>query len=109
MRGADGTPLRGEVIGRKVKLASPTSAERVALGLNTDDQIVRINRTRFDEQRPFAYEQACLPDRRFPGLAAQTEVPDEREELAQPGCVGARAEVKSGWRLPHRPRLRLYR
>ena len=95
MRAADGSPLRGEVKSRKVKLVSPSSTERSALGLNAGDQVVRINRTRLNEQRPFAYEQSCLPDKRFPGLAAQAEVPDELEELAQAwGVLVARAEAK---------------
>ena len=95
IRAADGSPLRGEVKSRKVKLVSPSGTERSALGLNAGDQVVRINRTRLYEQRPFAYEQSCLPDKRFPGLAAQTEVPDELEELAQAwGVLVARAEAK---------------
>jgi len=95
MRGADGVPLRGDVKSRKVKLASPTSGERAALRLNAGDQVVRIQRIRVHEQRPFAYEQACLPDRRFPGLAEQVEIPDEIEGLAQAcGVLVARAEAK---------------
>ena len=95
IRGADGAPLRGQVKSRKVKLGTPTSAERATLNLKSGDLVVRIHRTRILEQRPFAYEQICLPDRRFPGLAEQTEMPDELEELAQDwGVILARAEAK---------------
>lgn len=95
VRGADGAPLRGHVKSRKVKLAAPTSAERAALKLKAGDQVVRISRIRAHGERPFAYEQSSLPDRRFPGLAAQAEVPDELEELAQEwGVILARAEAK---------------
>jgi GntR family transcriptional regulator len=95
MRGLDGAPLHGEVKSRKVKLASPTGAERAALGLGAGDQVVRISRTRLTGERPFAYEQACLPDKLFPGLATQAEVPDELEELAQAwGVLVARTEAK---------------
>jgi GntR family transcriptional regulator len=95
IRGADGMPVRGELRHRKVKLATPTGPERAALGLGAGDQIVRIQRTRFHEDRPIAYEQLCLPDHRFPGLAGREEFPDELEELAQEwGVLVARAEAK---------------
>lgn len=95
IRTADGGPLRGEIKSRKVKLVSPTGSERSALGLSVGDQVVRINRIRLHEERPVAYEQSCLPDKRFPGLATQTDVPDELEELAQAwGVLVARAEAK---------------
>lgn len=95
MRGADGTPLRGDVKSRKVKLASPTSGERAALRLSAGDQVVRIQRVRVHEERPFAFEQVCLPDRRFPGLAEQADMPDDLEGLAQArGVLVARAEAK---------------
>ena len=95
IRAADGAPLRGQVKSRKVKLASPTSGERAALRLPPGDQVVRIQRVRHYEDRPFAYEQICLPDRRFPGLVGKTEIPDELEELAQDwGVILARADAK---------------
>jgi GntR family transcriptional regulator len=95
IRGPDGTPLRGQVRSREVKLAAPTPAERSALRLKPGDQILRIERIRVHEERPFAYELICLSARRFPGLAAQSEFPDELEELAQDrGVILARAEAK---------------
>jgi GntR family transcriptional regulator len=95
MRAADGAPLRGDVKSRKVKLASPTNGERAVLRLGAGDQVVRIQRIRVHEQRPFAYEMACLPDRRFPRLAEQEDIPDELEGLAQAcGVLVARAEAK---------------
>lgn len=95
IRGADGAPLRGEVRSRKMKLAAPTGAERAALRLKAGEQVVRINRTRVLNERPFAYEQTCLSERRFPGLASQADIPDDLEELAQDhGIILARAEAK---------------
>jgi GntR family transcriptional regulator len=95
IRGADGAPLRGQVKCRKVKLAAPTQAERTALRLKAGDQVVRIHRVRVHDDRPFAFEQSSVSDRRFPGLAAQTDIPDELEELAQDhGVILARAEAK---------------
>jgi GntR family transcriptional regulator len=95
MRGPDGAPIRGEVKSRRAKVAAPSAAERAALRLDADEQVVRIHRIRFHEQRPFAFELVCLPDRRFPGIAARSEIPDELEELAQAwGVLVARAEAK---------------
>jgi len=95
IRGADGAPLRGDVKSRKVKLAAPTAGERTVLKLKPGDQVVRIQRIRMLDQRPFAYEQSCLPDRRFPGLVAHEDIPDELEELAQDwGVILARAEAR---------------
>jgi GntR family transcriptional regulator len=95
IRGSDGTPLRGQVKSRKVKLAAPTVGERTVLKLKPGDQVVRIQRVRASAERAFAYEQTSLPDRRFPGLAEREEIPDELEELAQDwGVILARAEAK---------------
>jgi GntR family transcriptional regulator len=95
IRGVDGAPLRGQVRSRKIRLVVPTPAERAALRLQPGDQVVRIQRLRVHEGRPFAYEQASVSDRRFPGLAGQAEIPDELEDLAQDrGVILARAETK---------------
>jgi GntR family transcriptional regulator len=95
IRGIDGAPLRSDVRSRKVKLVSPTAAERAVLKLKPGEQVVRIQRIRMLDQRPLAYEQASLPDRRFPGLVGHDDIPDELEELAQNwGVILARAEAK---------------
>jgi len=95
IRGPDGAPLRGQVASKKVKLANPTPAERTALRLQSGEQVVCIQRIRMLNQRPFAFEQVSLAERRFPGLAEQAELPDELEELAQDrGVLLARAEAK---------------
>jgi GntR family transcriptional regulator len=95
IRGTNGAPLRGQVQSRKIRLATPTPAERAALRLQPGDQVVRIARLRVHDSRPFAYEQASVSDRRFPGLAGQADIPDELEDLAQDrGVILARAEAK---------------
>jgi len=95
IRSADGAPLRGQVKSRKVKLTSPTPAEKAALRLQAGEQVVRIHRIRVLDERPFAYEQIALSERRFPGLAGEAGFPDELEELAQDrGMILARAEAK---------------
>ena len=69
--------------------------ERLALRLSAGEQVVRIHRTRVLNERPFAYEQICVSERRFPGLASQMDIPDNLEELAQDhGIILARAEAK---------------
>jgi len=95
IRGPDGAPLRGQVRSRKVKVAAPTPTEREALRLQSGEQVVRIHRIRALNERPFAFEQVALAERRFPGLAEGAEFPDELEELAQErGVLLARAEAK---------------
>jgi len=95
IRGLDGTPLRGRVKTGRAKLAAPKSAERAALRLEAAEQVVRFERVRFHEERPFAFEMVCLPQRRFPELATRATIPDNLEELAQDcGILLARAEGK---------------
>jgi GntR family transcriptional regulator len=95
MRAEDDCPLVGEVRSMTIKVALPTGSERAALTLAEGDHVVRIDRTRFHDQRPFAHEQAVLPDRRFPGLSAQAVVPDDLEELARAwGVLVVRATAK---------------
>jgi GntR family transcriptional regulator len=95
IRGPDGVPLRGRVSSRQVRLAAPTPAERTALRLQSGEQVVRIQRLRVLNERPFAFEQVALAERRFPGLAESAQFPDELEELAQDrGVLLARAEAK---------------
>lgn len=95
MRGADGAPVVGEVKKRKARIDSPSASEQAALRLRPGDQVVRIQQVRFHEQRPFAFELRCMPDRRFPGYVGRQEAPNEIEEIAQAwGVVLARAEAK---------------
>ncbi len=95
IRGPDGAPLRGRVLSREARLELPTPAERGSLRLKPGEQVVRIHRIRVIGERPFAFEQACVPDRRFPGLSEHPEIPDELEELAQDhGVILARADAK---------------
>jgi GntR family transcriptional regulator len=94
VRGADGAPLVGKVKTGKAKLSHPRGWERAALRLEAGDQVVRFERVRFREARAFAYEQACVPERLFPGLALRS-IPDGFEGLAEiSGALVARAEGK---------------
>jgi GntR family transcriptional regulator len=95
IRGPDGAPLRGKAKTGKTKLAHPRGWERTALGLDTNDQVFRFERVRYHQERPFAYELICVPERRFPDLATRSSIPDDFEELAEiSGVLVARAEGK---------------
>lgn len=91
--GDDGGPLRGRIKTGKAKLGTPTTWERTALTLEAGDQVVRFERLRQLENRPFGHEFVCLPERRFPELMSLPSVPDDLEEIAQnSGILLARAE-----------------
>jgi GntR family transcriptional regulator len=94
LRSADGSPLRGRVKTGKTRLTQPKGWERAALRLDANDQVVRFERTRFHDERPFAYELVCIPEQRFPSPALRS-VPDDFEQLAEiTGALVARAEGK---------------
>jgi GntR family transcriptional regulator len=96
IRGMDGAPLRGRIKTGRAKLGTPRGAERAILKLDPAEQVVRFERVRFHEERPFAYEMICVPERRFPGLVTRPTIPDDIEELAQDcGVLMARAEGKA--------------
>jgi GntR family transcriptional regulator len=95
IRDSNGAPLRGRIKAGKAKVGTPKSWERAALKLGPADHVVRFERVRFSGERPFAYEMVCLPEQRFPELAAGSSPPDDLEELAQKsGIIVARAEGK---------------
>ena len=95
IRAADGGPVLGNVKTGKAKVGLPKDGERAALSLGADERVTRFHRVRFIGERPFAFEQVCLPDRRFPGLAQRADIPGGLEELAQAwGLLPARAEAK---------------
>jgi GntR family transcriptional regulator len=96
IRGSDGEPLRGRINTGKAKLGTPRARERAALMLKAGDQVVRFERLRCLEGRPYAYELVCLPAHRFPNLMLRSPPPDDLEELALiSGIVVARAEGKA--------------
>jgi len=95
IRGNDGGPLRGRIKTGKAKLGTPRAWERAALTLEAGDHVIRFERLRCLEERAFAYELVCLPERRFPDLMSRSPVPDDLEELAHlSGILLARAEGK---------------
>jgi GntR family transcriptional regulator len=94
IRGADGAPVLGKVKTGKPKLTHPKGWERAALRLGAGDQVVRVERVRFHEARPLAYEHVCIPERCFSGFALRS-IPDDLGGLAEiSGALVARAEGK---------------
>jgi GntR family transcriptional regulator len=95
IRSEDGAPLREQIKTGTAKLGSAKASERVNLKLDEKDQVVRFERLRSHEGRPYAYELVCLAQRRFPNIASRSTVPDDLEELAQgSGVLVARAVGK---------------
>jgi GntR family transcriptional regulator len=95
--GDDGGPLRGRIKTGKATLGAPTGWERAALRLEAGDHVVRFERIRHLGTRAFAFERACLPERRFPDLVSRPSIPDDLDEIAQnSGVLLARAEGKVG-------------
>lgn len=95
IRTGDGSPVLGVVKTGKAKTGLPKDGERAALGLGTDERVTRFHRVRFIGERPFSFEQICLPNRRYPGLAQRADIPGGLEEMAQAwGLLPARAEAK---------------
>jgi GntR family transcriptional regulator len=87
IRDSDGAPLRGQIQTGKAKLGTPEAWEQTGLKLEAGEQVVRFERLRSHEGRPFAYELLCLPGRTFPDLATRSAIPDDLEELAQDAGV----------------------
>jgi GntR family transcriptional regulator len=95
IRDNDGAPLRGRIKTGKARLGTPKAWERAALALEAGGQVIRFDRLRCLDNRAFACELICLPERRFPDLMSRSPVPDDLEELAQlSGILLARAEGK---------------
>jgi GntR family transcriptional regulator len=60
-----------------------SEAERAALLLDGDSPVTRITRTRTWRGEPFIVEAISLPERRFPGLAALTDIPNTLYDFFQ--------------------------
>jgi GntR family transcriptional regulator len=62
---------------------NPSDAERTALLLDGDSPVIRLSRTRTRQGRPFIVEAIALPERLFPGLAQQSDIPNTLYDLFQ--------------------------
>lgn len=68
---------------RAVVVPQGSDAERLALGLDADDAVIRIARTRTSRGRPFIAETIALPERLFTGLTAREAIPNTLYDLFQ--------------------------
>lgn len=80
----DGRPIKpsSPVPGRPVRGAA-SLAEAAALDIGVGETVIRIERTRFADERPLVHETIILPDALFPGLADEGEVPNTLYDLFQ--------------------------
>ncbi len=80
----DGRPIHpsSPMPGRPVRGAA-SAAEALALDIHLDAPVIRIERTRFVDDRPLAHETIILPDALYPGLADEAEVPNTLYDLFQ--------------------------
>jgi GntR family transcriptional regulator len=60
-----------------------TQAERKALRLAAHARVIRIDRIRLHNRKPFITETVALPEGAFPGLANAEEVPDSFYDIFQ--------------------------
>jgi GntR family transcriptional regulator len=63
--------------------ALANSAEQAALRLAPGDRVIRVNRVRTRDGKPFVLETLTLPDAMFPGLANRSEIPNTLYDLFQ--------------------------
>ena len=67
----------------RASLASASSEERQALGLDRHAKVIRILRTRTRDGAPLMRETIALPEALFPGLAERDELPNTLYDLFQ--------------------------
>jgi GntR family transcriptional regulator len=79
----NGNPVIPDSRDVKVSSALADDGECKALGLDRDDHVIRISRTRTRDGVPLMVERIALPEALFPGLAAQTEMPNTLYDLFQ--------------------------
>ncbi len=93
----DGRPIEptNPVPGRPVR-GTATEPETVALDLELGAPVIRIERTRFVDQRPLVHELIVLPESLYPALADQPEVPNTLYDLFQRthGLIVVRADER---------------
>jgi GntR family transcriptional regulator len=67
----------------KVGCAVADGQERKALGLDDNERVIRITRTRIRDCAPLMAETIALPEALFPGLAEQSQMPNTLYDLFQ--------------------------
>jgi GntR family transcriptional regulator len=95
IHGKDGERIWGEVKSSEIVEAVATECERNKLSIGIGVKVFRINRTRFDDERPLVLEHSIVPCELFPGLASRNEVLTGIYSIAQQyGHIIGRAEER---------------
>ena len=91
-----GGRVRPESSRASARVAEAAPRERERLGLPRSARVVRIERLRLHDGKPFLVETIVLPAARFPGLATREEVPNTLYDLFQSdyGILVARADER---------------
>lgn len=72
IKGLEGIPTRGET---SLEVAFATEREQAKLDLRPAHKVIRIKRLRLRDEAPFMFEEISLPERRFPQLAKENDIP----------------------------------
>jgi GntR family transcriptional regulator len=65
------------------EVGKATQAERKALNLAAEARVIRFDRIRTRGRKPFITERVVLPEKMFPGLADDTDIPDSFYDIFQ--------------------------
>lgn len=72
IKGIEGMPTQGEA---SFEVAFANEREQANLDLRPAHKVVRIERMRLRDETPFMIEYISIPERRFPQLAKENEIP----------------------------------
>jgi GntR family transcriptional regulator len=78
-----GSPVTPDSTRIHAEVAQATGEERKRLGLEANDQVIRIARIRTREAKPFIAETISLPAKQFPGLVDLPVIPNTLYDLFQ--------------------------
>ena len=80
---SDGSRIRPDSVSTRAGVLPATAAERRRFRLPRSARVIRIERLRVHDGRPFVVETIVLPHARFPGLAGRAEIPNTLYDLFQ--------------------------
>jgi GntR family transcriptional regulator len=83
IRDKDDQRVAGSTRTTEVSSGPANDDEGRQLSLPDGTQVIRIRRVHLNDDRPYMYEEASLPERLFPGLTKQSEIPRRLADLAQ--------------------------
>lgn len=75
--------LEGVLADSSMATGQANATEQERLRLDAGDDVIRIQRVRVSNDRPYMHEEVTLPARLFPGLASREQAPPRIVELAQ--------------------------